>query len=182
MEELGKSGRCQRLRRLMDVRRRVWSSRGNSVLRHRGVSYLLRAVLRAINKLYYTSHDVFHESFIGGALWREARVDTPHSWIYSQADKPIVPRIRDLESCSYYAQREIILKYAWARNASTRTGIGYNFVLVIRSVHRLEMERDNRWFLMSLLLSLIVSLNARVTLWQRFLLFITCLHAYVKIA
>jgi len=30
-------------------------------------SYLLRTVLRAINKLYYTSHGVFHESFIGDA-------------------------------------------------------------------------------------------------------------------
>lgn len=54
----GKSGCAtrRRLRRLMDVRRRAWSSRGNLVLRLCVCSYLPTAytVLHAINKSYYT--------------------------------------------------------------------------------------------------------------------------------
>jgi len=144
IRKLGKSGCCRRFRRLMDVRRRVWSSRGNSVLRHRGVAtYRVQRVLRAINKLYYTPRGVFHESFIGGALRWEARVDTFHGFIHKRIS--LSSHVYEiLESCGYYAQREIILKYALARNASAEAGIGYNFERA-RSlcVYRLEMEYDN---------------------------------------
>lgn len=99
--KLGKSGRCRQLRRLMDVRRMELTRKFSPEASCR--SYLPRAVLRAINKLYYTPRDVFHESFIGGALRRELRVDTSLLVEFIHKRISLSPRVYETrESCSYY--------------------------------------------------------------------------------